>query len=399
MATEVTTTEQGKPSAIVTIDPQSYVAEVFAPFQKRLDAAVASATSARIITDGGEVLYLGEDGTTHQITTKIGMELAKAKRRILKAIRIDSDKERATRKAPILTIGKLLDSRYKEIEAAVTPLEELFDADITAEEKRIEDEKAAKIKAEAERQAAIQTRLDAIKGAPIKALNMTADEATSMLAELELAQPVKELFGERYVEAELALETSIAQLKAMIEGKRAQEELARHVAEQRAEQERQAAEAARLQAEAEARAKADREAEEAIARAELARQQEEIAAQRAEIARQQAELRKQQEESARLAAELASKEAEATAKADREAAEKMAAEEAERAEAAKPVAEVAQVIEAPAPSNVVNLAPANPVRPSDTQIIMSVAAAFNASNSQAARWIVEVAENMTEEAA
>jgi len=407
------TTEQAAETAVastelVTIDPTTYVAQVYRPFQARLADAIKAADAA-VVKDGDVTLYKDATGAQHLITSKPGMEIAKAQRATFRAIRIEADKERAKRKAPILEIGKLLDSSYKSIETAVEPREELFDAAIKAEEKRIEDEKAAKIKAEAERQAAIQTKLDAIKGTPLKALNMTADEVANLLAELELVQPDKEVFGERYVEAELALETSVAQLKSMIEGKRAQEELARHLAEQRAEQERQAAEAARLQAEAEARAKAEREAEEAKARAELARQQEEIAAQRAEIARQQqeverqqAELRQQQEAAAKAEA-LAKAQSDAEEKAKEEALWKKTGEEAaknttsEAAGDAVAGAQPAAVLQTEHAAPVAEVRQIRPTRPSDDQIIGVLALHFRVHESKVIEWLLDMDLNAAAE--
>lgn len=293
------------PTALVTIDPKSYVEAVYSTFEQRLKDAVAST-----------------EGVTYDVTTKDGMAVAKAGRSLFKGIRIDTEKERAARKAPILEIGKLLDSRAKEIEAQVRPLEEKYDADIKAEEQRIEEEKAAKLKAEAERQAALQAKIDAIKGAPLEALNMSAFDTQALIDRLELQNPTEEEFGERYVEAEIALETAKVQLKTMIEGKRAQEELARQA---RIQEEERAA--------AEAKAKAEREAEEARQREAQAAEAARLKAEREEFERQKAEFRQQQEEAERKKREAAEAEERKQAEA-RAAAEKQAAEEQAQLKAA-----------------------------------------------------------------
>lgn len=256
------------PTALVTIDPKNYVAQVYEPFDKRLSAAVAEV-----------------EGITYDIATKDGMQTAKSARALLRAIRTDCEKERAARKAPILEIGKLLDSRAKEIEAQVRPLEARFDDDIKAEEKRIEEEKAAKLKAEAERAAAIQRNMDEITGAPLASMTKSAEAIKDRIAELEQQVPTEADFGERVVEAEFAIKAAIDQMKPILEGKIAQEELARIQAEQAAQA-----------AAAEAKAKAEREAEEARMREEQAKETARLKAEREEFERQKAEFEAQQAE-------------------------------------------------------------------------------------------------------
>lgn len=293
---------------LITIEPTSYVAAVYEPFQKRLDDAITAAKDV-----------------TYDIATKAGMEVAKINRALFRDIRIEGEKARAARKAPILEIGKLLDSKYKEIAALVEPHETRFDTDIKAEEKRLDDERAAKIKAEAERQSALQSKIDAIKNAPLSAINMSSEDALGVMGDLELIKPTSDEFGERFVEAEIALNTSVAQLKTMIDGKRAQEVLAEQ---------------------AEAKAKAVAEAEKIEnERIETARreEQERMNAERAELDRQRAEIDRKNQELAERQRIQQEEEAKARAKVEAEAAAKMKAdqEEAKKAEAAKTVVEVA----------------------------------------------------------
>jgi hypothetical protein len=212
---------QQQPSALVTIDPTSYVAAVYEPFSKRLADAVAKV-----------------EGVEYDVTTTAGMKTAKEYRALFRVIRIEADKERAARKAPILAVGKLLDSRNAEIEKAIEPHESKFDAEIKAEERRNEDERAAKLKAEEERRTLIQSRIDAIRNKPLQAISLGADDTDAMVAELSQMVADEETYGERFVEAEVAIKSTAEQLKQMVIGKRVQEELAEAQAKQQAEQSR-----------------------------------------------------------------------------------------------------------------------------------------------------------------
>lgn len=301
---------------LVTIDPPTYVKQTYESFEKRLEQAIAESKDV-----------------TYTITTKEGMEVAKANRNVFKAIRIELEKKRAECKAPILEVGKLLDSRAKEIEAKVRPLEERFDADIKAEEKRIEDEKAAKIKAEAERNAQIQGRIDNIKSLPLKAMSMTSQGIQEYCIDaMNATIATAEIFGERFVEAEIAIAETTKQLNVMLEGKKAQEELAAQQEAQRIENERLAKIAAEEKAKAEAEAKAAQAAE-----------AERLARERAELDKKFAELQAMQDSIDKAKAEEEAK-AQAKAKAEQDAiVAKAKAEERARIEAEQKIQHDADV--------------------------------------------------------
>ena len=289
---------------LLTIEPPRYVAEIYKPFHERLEMAIA---------ESRDVAY--------NIQTKHGMEVAKLKRALFRTIRTDGEKERAARKAPIIEIGKLLDAKYKEMVAQIEPYETRFDNDIKVEEKRLDDEKAARIKAESEESARVQGLIDNIKGFPLKAIDLTSGGIQEYLIDaLEGMTPDSATFGDRFVEAEVAINTSLTQLRGMLAGKQAQEQLA----------EQQAA-----QAKLEESARLQREADEKKAReAEAERIQDE----REQIERDRAELAKMRGEAE--ARQRMLDEAEAKARADAEA--KMRAEqEAQRAAEAKKAAQEA----------------------------------------------------------
>jgi len=191
---------------LVTLDPKTYVAAVYEPFSNRLQAAIKSSSKV-----------------TYAIATKEGMATAKECRALFRTIRLDCDKERAARKAPIIAIGKLLESAYTEIETAVKAHEEKFDADIKAEEQRLEDEKAAKLKAEEEAKAAIQNKIDAIKNKPLEVMNKTVADIEAAIAELSPLIPTPAEYGERFIEAEYALKGALETLNNILAGKKAQE--------------------------------------------------------------------------------------------------------------------------------------------------------------------------------
>ena len=308
---------------LITINPEQYVATLFEPFQTRLDAAVKKAKAIKYI-----------------ITTKEGLEAAKAGRKMFKDLRIETEKARKERKAPIMQIGKLLDSRAEEITLLIEPHEERFDADIKAEEKRIEDEKAARIKAEAEAAHAIQVKMDEIKNSPLAALSASAPATKSMIEYIGSIEITEENFGERFVEAEFAQKVAIDQLTSMLAGKEAQEQLAAQQEAQRIENDRIAKQEAEARAAAEAK---QREAQAAEA-ARLKAENEAIEKARAEFAKEKAAF--EAEKAAEAAKVKAKEEAEARFKAQAEAEEKRVADAKAQAEAiAQTKANVAEIKE------------------------------------------------------
>lgn len=203
------TQEEITNKALLTIKPEQYVKEVFAPFSNRLKKAVDAAKKVK-----------------YDIQTTSGMETAKEQRAIFRAIRIDADKERAARKAPLLAIGKLLESQNTELANQVTPYEEKFDSDIKAEEHRKEEIKVEAMRKEAARMADLQEKLDAIKNKPLEAINLNADATQALIDELSVIVPSEDNYQERFVEAELLLNQTIETMKQMVSGKRAEEQLA-----------------------------------------------------------------------------------------------------------------------------------------------------------------------------
>jgi hypothetical protein len=311
-------------SQLITLDPIKYVAEIFRPFNDKFAVLKAEA-----------------DAITPDASTTAGMETAVKYRAAFRDdVRIAGEKARAERKAPILEIGKLLDSKYKDLLAIVTPYEAKFHDAIKAEEKRKEDLK----KAELARQEEIRQRLVAIRELPLQAMGKTTAEIGAMLTALDADEPGED-FGTLLDAAKAAHTEAMAKLTsaqaaaaageaeaariaaeraelqqlrdAAAERKRlADIEAERVAAEQRAEADRLAA----LAAEQEAAALREREAAAAKLKAEADAQAEKNRLAQAEIDRQLAELAaaKAAAESERVAADHACIAAEAKAAAERD---------------------------------------------------------------------------------
>jgi hypothetical protein len=265
----------------------------------------------------------------------------------------------------------------------------------------------------------LQKKIDDIKNAPLAALNMTAEGMAGVLDILELTDPVEEMFAERFVEAEVALKASIAQLNSMIGGKRASEELARqqealrieNEAKAKAEAEAKAAEEVKQRAAQEAEAlrlKAENEAIEK-ARAEFQREKAEFGAEKAARAEEESKARAKAEaeaqaviakaaaeQQAALSAERAKMEAEARAKAQADSVAQRAAIEADRV-AQKPLDDLEQEMLAKQEAQISELKKCDVLAdslvsrisdsPTPRELISAIAAAFNVDNKKAVYWI------------
>lgn len=247
-------------------------------------------------------------GVVYEVATTKGMDEAKAARVAIREPRYEIERIRKNAKAPILALGKKLDSEAARITSELLKLEEPIDQQIKAEEDRKERERQEKIEAEQKRVADLQDRVAYLRGNP----TLTATSGSALIAQhiedLE-AEPVDATLEEFEQQGADAKTAGLARLKDLHAAAIAHEvEQARIKAEREelaklraAEMERQATERARI-AEEEKAAKAIRDAEAAKAkaendrvRAEQAAESKRLADERAEIARQQEEIRKAQE--------------------------------------------------------------------------------------------------------
>lgn len=329
---QLTVAEAQPPQQLITIEPAKYVELVFEPFAKRLADAKTLAEAAQF-----------------DVTTTAGMAVAVKHRATFRDIRVASEKARKERKAPILEIGKLLDSRQKEIEAEIEPFESRFDDAIKAEEARKEAEKSAKLAVERERVNGIRAKIDEIRRASVNHALKTSSDFQAEADHISESVIAESEFGEFTEEAMAARAQTVSHLRELQKAAAEREAEAARLAEERARLDKERAEAAEREriaavarAEQEARDRAERErveAEqraarekaEAAMRAEREEHQRRMAVERAELAHQQAEIAAAKAEQERIERE-AREAAEAEARARREAEETAAAAEADRLE-------------------------------------------------------------------
>jgi colicin import membrane protein len=280
-STEIAVVAQETPAApqqLMTIEPKVYVDLVFEPFVKRYADGVDAVR---------EVAY--------DIKTTAGMAVAVKFRALFRAIRTESENARKLRKAPILEIGRLLDSRKGEIEAVSLPLETMFDDEIKAEEQRKDAEKQAKAAIEKARVDAIQAKIDEIRRAPAAFALKTAAELKAEADRLSETVISLDEFAELSGEAMQARNKAVEQLRDLQETAEEMEARQARLAEERAQLDRdreEAAERDRLaavaRAEQEEHDRAERERVEAQQRAAHEEEQRKLADQRREFEQQQA---------------------------------------------------------------------------------------------------------------
>jgi colicin import membrane protein len=285
-------------------------------------------------------------GVVYDVKAAKGMEEAKAARSAVRDPRYEIERVRKAAKAPLLKLGKELDSRAAEITADILKIEEPIDEQIKNEEARKETEKQARIDAELKRVTDLQERVTYLRG------NQTLSSMTesTLLAEhisnLE-GEPVDDSFEEFRQQAADAKAAGLVRLRqihaAAIERETEQarikaerEELAKLRAEQ-AERDRLAEIDRKAAADKQAaELKAQREKQDAEAAADRKRIADEEAAAKAirvaEAAKQAEEFRKQRDAQAKADAEAkAARDAEAKKLADERAELERQQAEARRA--------------------------------------------------------------------
>lgn len=314
---------------------------------------------------GLAVLRNDYQNVVYDVATTAGMADAKAARLTLREPRYEIERIRKSAKAPLLALGKKLDSDAARITAEIEKLEGPIDAQIKAEEARKEAEKQAKIEAEQKRVADIHDRIEELRGCQTLTPASGSRLISEHISDLE-ALPVDDTFAEFRQQAEDAKAAGLARLNALCDAAVAHEQEQDRIKAERAELERlraeqakrDAEERAKLAAEAEEQRKAQAERD-AEAAAELRKEREKIAA---EQAAQKAILDAEQ---ARLDADRAEVERQQKAIRDAEAAREAAA----KAAAAKAKAQE---------------------RPTDAEIIKVIASHFGVTETTAASWVASM---------
>lgn len=284
-----------------------------------LETVSKALTDINAVSAGIAELKTQYGGVVFEVGTTAGMDEAKAARLAIRNPRYEVERIRKAAKAPILALGKKLDTEAARIEAELLKIEGPIDQQIKAEEARKEAERQAKIDAEMKRVADLQERIAELRGNQILSVMSGSALITEHINDLEKIA-VDGSFEEFVQQADDAKVAGLARLRQL------------HAAavQHEAEQARIAAEreelaglraAAAIQA---AKDKSRRDEEERVAKvardAETARHNEQLrlerqeqetasraerkriadedarlAADRAEVARQQEELRKSQE--------------------------------------------------------------------------------------------------------
>lgn len=188
-------------------------------------------------TERALTLLREQYGKPFDVTTKAGMEAARAARRLIKAHRVALESARKEIKEPALRRCQLIDAEAKRITAELLALEQPIDAAIQAEERRVAQEKAERERIERERIADIHRRIAEIYATIAARANDDADRIDHALNVLESFDDYS-MFDEFADQAKEATQTVVAQLRTMMEQKRQAEAEAKAIAAERAEQDR-----------------------------------------------------------------------------------------------------------------------------------------------------------------
>lgn len=216
----------------------------------------------------------------YEITTTKGMKAAIEHRAAWRDRRITVEKARTMAKAPILELGRHVDARAKRLAEQLRLGEEPIDQQIKAEEKRKEDERQARINAEAGRVLAIQEALAGIGQDVLIACGKTSADIQALIDRMTTTSPDPLVFQEQIDQARAAWSAALVKLDTALKAKRWEEAEAKRIADERAAEEaRHVAEQERLARVAAEQAEAARVLAEE--RAQLARERAELEALRA----------------------------------------------------------------------------------------------------------------------
>lgn len=168
-------------------------------------------------------------GVLFPVDTKDGMKDAKDVRSKLVKLRTGLEAVRKEIKEPALRRTQAIDAEAKAITNAIREIEEPIDAQIKAEEQRIEAEKAAKAAAEAE----VKGKIDGIRALPLALAGCSYAEIIAEMGALEEFVPVEEVFGEQIDDCRAAIQETLSALDSLALRVKEQEEAAARVEEER----------------------------------------------------------------------------------------------------------------------------------------------------------------------
>ncbi len=229
-------------------------------------------------------------GVQHDLSTQAKIDDAKSLRqRIINAPLAEARKVSKAVKSKLAEVSSEVGAELTKIEAEYGEVAKLITPQIEAREAEIAEEKRIAAEKEAERVAAIQARIEAIKACAVRAqaVDMTSERINKGIAQVE-AIAIDDSFAELKVAAEEAKSVTLSAMRNLAAIAKTREEEAARVEAQRLENERIAAEqraaaaalaaqqkalaeqaaalAAQQKAIDDAKAKAEREAQEAEAK-------------------------------------------------------------------------------------------------------------------------------------
>jgi hypothetical protein len=201
----------------------------------------------------------------YDVSTPAGMAAAKKDRAEVRDLRVALEKKRKEIKEPALKRCNEIDTEAKRITAELLKYETPPDEAIKAEERRIEDERLAKVAREQARQADIERRIANMRNTVNSALRAkTSDEVVRILADVQGVVIDPELYAEFKDTATLAKNESVAELERIRDEFVVRETEAERLQKERAEFERQKAEQAAAD-----KARAEREEDERRRKADI----------------------------------------------------------------------------------------------------------------------------------
>lgn len=218
-----------------------------------LDAAQAEPTAGIVLYNAIEagLAELRDAGAeAFDVKTTAGNKAAREFVQRCVATRTATDEAYTNWNRPILAQQKLVREKRDEILAAVKAIETPVKDQVDAEQKRKDEERAAKAKAEAARISARQACLNAIACLPRDYLSAPSADVEAAIRDLESPEYLGQRDWEEYADqAKETAETALTTLRAHLENAKAREELAAMRAQQEAEAAARRAEEAKADAE------------------------------------------------------------------------------------------------------------------------------------------------------
>jgi colicin import membrane protein len=244
----------------------------------------------RPIEAGLALLRQKYEGAVFDIGSAKGLDDARKARAEIREPRYECEKIRKRLKAPALEYSRRIDTEAARITAELEKIEAPIDFVIKREEQAIEARREEKRKAEMERLARLNEMVAEVRGWPLLAVELSAQEMRALCARCEgisldtFPQEIRDEIGQAKDDACRKLREMLAAQEAWEQEEEERREQADRQREEQAKwREQQAAEARRLREERERWAK-----EQAAERAELDRQHAEHARIEREIATERA---------------------------------------------------------------------------------------------------------------